>query len=212
MNPSFYSQGDSSEYGAEAIAQQAIFIASTSSKNNNYSTDTVRIVRAQPAVSMSFGQPSVKQMPAPEARPGNVEHNDNMTPATKDLLDARLETIEVRIDARMGRIEELIGDTRREIDLMRQESKADNKSTRATMIVTGISSVFAIVLGIAAFNATVLSNMVASFESGKNTASAQAASEKALIEATKALEAATEKAKQATSNPAPPAPTGQPQQ
>lgn len=140
------------------------------------------------------------------------QHNLPMDAVTKDLLDARLETIEVRIDARMGRIEELIGDTRREIDLMRQESKADNKSTRATMIVTGISSVFAIVLGIAAFNATVLSNMVASFESGKNTASAQAASEKALIEATKALEAATEKAKQATSNPAPPAPTGQPQQ
>ena len=38
--------------------------------------------------------------------------------------------------------------------------------------------------------------MVASFESGKNTAASQAAAEKSITEATKALEAATEKAKQ----------------
>lgn len=126
--------------------------------------------------------------PKLETRP----HNEGMNSVSKDLLDARLETIEVRMDARMARIEELIGDTRREIDLMRQESKIDNKSTRTTMIVTGISSVLAIVLGVGAFNATVLSNMVASFESGKNTASMQAT----LNEATKALEAATAKANQ----------------
>lgn len=132
---------------------------------------------------------------------GEPPHNDDMSTVSKELLDARLETIEVRMDARMARIEELIGDTRREIDLMRQESKVDNKSTRTTMVVTGISSALAIVLGVGAFNATVLSNMVASFESGKNTATMQTASEKALIEATKALEAATAKAVQQAASP-----------
>lgn len=123
--------------------------------------------------------------------------NEDMNTVSKDLLDARLETIEVRMDARMARIEELIGDTRKGIELMRQESRADNKSTRTTMIVTGISSVLAIVLGVGAFNATVLSNMVASFESGKNTASMLANSEKAIKEATQALIAAQAQANQA---------------
>lgn len=135
----------------------------------------------------------------PRTSDGEPPHNDDMSTVSKDLLDARLETIEVRMDARMARIEELIGDTRREIDLMRTESKADNKSTRTTMLVTGITSVLAIVLGVGAFNATVLSNMVASFESGKNTATLNTESEKALIAATKALEAATAKAQQVAS-------------
>lgn len=133
-------------------------------------------------------------------------YNDPMQNVSKDLLDARLETIEARMDARMAHIEGLVAniaqsqaDMRRELDSMRSESKADNKSTRTTMLVTGISSVLAIVLGVGAFNATVLSNMVASFESGKNTATLHAQSEKALIEATKALEAATAKAQQVAS-------------
>jgi high-affinity nickel permease len=42
------------------------------------------------------------------------------------------------------------------------------------MVVTAITSVLAIVLGIAAINATLLSNMVASFESGRNLSAAQA--------------------------------------
>ena len=128
---------------------------------------------------------------------GGNDDNENMNTVSKDLLDARLETIEVRMDARMARIEELIGDTRKGIELMRQESRADNKSTRTTMIVTGISSVLAIVLGVGAFNATVLSNMVASFESGKNPASMLANSEKAIKEATQALVAAQAQANQA---------------
>ena len=134
----------------------------------------------------------------------SIAYTENMQSVSKDLLDARLETIEVRMDARMTRIEELIGDTRHEIGLMRQESK----SIRTTMIVTGISSVLAIVLGVGAFNATVLSNMVASFESGKNTASMQAA----LTEATKALEAATAKSLSATQQAAPSPASAQSQQ
>jgi hypothetical protein len=117
------------------------------------------------------------------------QDNDGMNAVSKDLLDARLETIEVRMDARMARIE----DSLKAIASSQTEVLASNKSTRTTMIVTGISSVLAIVLGVGAFNATVLSNMVASFESGKNTAAMQAT----LTEATKALEVATAKAQAA---------------
>ena len=82
-----------------------------------------------------------------------------MNTVTNELLDAKLETIETRRDSRVASIERLIAETRQDI-----------KNLKMTMVVTGI----AVVLGIAAFNATVLSNMVAAFESGKNTAAAQA--------------------------------------
>lgn len=128
---------------------------------------------------------------------GLSSDNQDMGTVTKDLLDARLETIEARMDARMVRIEGMVSN----IGKSQDEVLASNKSMRTTIVVTGISSVLAIVGGIAAFNATVLSNMVASFESGKNTAASQAAAEKSITEATKALEAATEKAKQSSVRP-----------
>lgn len=45
---------------------------------------------------------------------------------------------------------------------------------KSIFLITAVSTVIAIVLGVAAFNATLLSNMVASFESGKSTAAVQA--------------------------------------
>jgi hypothetical protein len=94
-------------------------------------------------------------------------HNEGMsTPVTTDLLDAKLETIEAKMDARVQRIEDRCD----QIDRDMQDIKSEMKSMKWWMIGTGLS----VVLGIAAFNATVLSNMVASFESGKNTSAAQA--------------------------------------
>jgi high-affinity nickel permease len=55
-----------------------------------------------------------------------------------------------------------------------KETQASISSLKTTMVVTAITSVLAIVLGIAAINATLLSNMVASFESGRNLSAAQA--------------------------------------
>lgn len=74
------------------------------------------------------------------------------------------------MDARVARIEIKMDDFV-ESNKATQESI---KNLKNTVIVTGITSVIAIVFGVAAFNATVLSNMVASFESGKNTSAAQA--------------------------------------
>lgn len=56
---------------------------------------------------------------------------------------------------------------------IRAETRSAIEGLKTTVIVTAISAVLAIVLGVAAFNATVLSNMVATFEAGKNTSAAQ---------------------------------------
>lgn len=90
------------------------------------------------------------------------------TAPTREELDAKLELIETRLDSKVQRIED-------KMDGFLSASKETNdsiKSLKTTIIVTAISTVLAIVLGVAAFNSTVLSNMVASFESGKNTAQA----------------------------------------
>jgi hypothetical protein len=111
-----------------------------------------------------------------------------MTTPTREEIDATLETAEVRMDGRvaaieaningfMGRIEErsLRTDDRfARIENGLKETQASIRSLKTTMIVTAISSVLAIVFGIAAINATLLSNMVASFESGRNVSAAQA--------------------------------------
>lgn len=105
---------------------------------------------------------------------------------TRDELNAKLESVEARMDGRLasieakidgfiGRLEEKFGrmdDRMIRIENDLEGSKQDLKSLRTTIITTGIGSVLAIVFGVAAFNATVLSNMLASFESGKNTATA----------------------------------------
>lgn len=94
-----------------------------------------------------------------------IEHNDDMT-VSKDLLDAKLETIETRMDGRIATIEATITATNQKIDIL----SADVKSSRATIITTIVGAAFATAFGIGAFNATLLSNMVASYDSGKNTA------------------------------------------
>ncbi|NHZ96636.1 hypothetical protein F2P46_12920 [Massilia sp. CCM 8734] len=53
------------------------------------------------------------------------------------------------------------------------EIKADMKDLKKTVIITAITASLATVFGVAAFNATLLSGMISSFESGKNTARAQ---------------------------------------
>lgn len=97
-------------------------------------------------------------------------HTDNMsTSMNTELLDAKLQVIETRMDARIQRIEDKM-DAFVEAN---KETQASVKGLKLTLIVTAISTVLAIVLGVAAFNSTVLSNMVAAFESGKNTSAAQ---------------------------------------
>ena len=97
---------------------------------------------------------------------GGRPYDGIMNTVTNELLDAKLETIETRMDCRVASIERLVADS----IAATNETRQDIKNLKMSMVVTGI----AVVLGIAALNATVLSNMLAAFESGKNTASAQA--------------------------------------
>lgn len=104
-----------------------------------------------------------------------------------DYIDAKLEAAEARTEARVVRIESMVesfvrsnddfkqeireevNEFKRESELTRQEIRKENKSTRATVIVVSVSSVIAIVIGIAAFNATLTSNMIASYSQGQTT-------------------------------------------
>ena len=89
-----------------------------------------------------------------------------MNSPTREEFNAKLEAIETRMDARVASIERAVADA----IASARETRGDIKNLKWTIIATAIATV----LGIAAFNATVLSNMLASFESGKNTAAAQA--------------------------------------
>jgi hypothetical protein len=120
-----------------------------------------QFTRAVPEVP-SNGAPKAAQQP----------YNDDMDNVSRYELDAKLEAIEARMDSRIARIEDGI----QRISADSASIIADTKSLRSTMIITGVTTVVAIVLGVAAFNATMLSNMLASFESGKNTATAIAQS------------------------------------
>jgi hypothetical protein len=73
-------------------------------------------------------------------------------------MDERFRGMDERyksLDQRMGRVESSIS------------------SLKTTIIVTALSAVIAIVLGVAALNATMFSNMLAAFESGKDTSAIQ---------------------------------------
>lgn len=93
------------------------------------------------------------------------------TAPTREEFEAKLETIETKMDARVQRIEDKatrIEDDMKDIKSDMRDIKSEMKNMKWWMLGTGVS----VIIGIAAFNATVLSNMVASFESGKNTAQA----------------------------------------
>jgi hypothetical protein len=120
----------------------------------------------------------------PPARP----NDRRMTDFTRQELDAKLETVEARMDGRVaaiqasidgfvGRMEErsLRTDERfARIEEGQRDTQASLGSLKTTIITTAIATVLTIVLGVAAFNSTVLSSMTSSFEAGKNTIISQA--------------------------------------
>lgn len=104
-----------------------------------------------------------------------------MNDITREEFNAKLETIETKMDARVEivstKIEgfmaaQLERDKRLEAALSQitanhAETKSSISSMKNTLIVTAVTGVIAIVLGIAAFNATLTSNMLAAFQAGK---------------------------------------------
>ena len=89
---------------------------------------------------------------------------------TRDEMNAKLETIDARVDGRMRRGEDSMSFMIESI----REMRTALRNVQMTIIVTAIGATLTILLGLAAFNATLLSNMVASFDSGKGMASSLA--------------------------------------
>lgn len=105
------------------------------------------------------------------------EEVDAKLDAREARMDGRVASIEAKIDGFIGRLDERFArmdDRMTRIEASASQTQSAIGNLKTTTILTAISTVLAIVLGVAAFNATVLSNMVASFESGKATSAAQA--------------------------------------
>lgn len=90
---------------------------------------------------------------------GLLAHFDERAQRT----DERIEALSRRTDERFARLEDLLEKTQTAIS-----------NLKTTTIVTGISAVIAIVLGVGAINATLLSNMIAAFQAGGNMGATQA--------------------------------------
>lgn len=72
-------------------------------------------------------------------------------------------------DAQKSQVEAAKKEQLQAIGEAQKASTADMVSLKRTIAVAGIGTALTVLFGIAAFNATLLSNMMASFESGKNT-------------------------------------------
>jgi hypothetical protein len=97
-----------------------------------------------------------------------------MADMTREEVDAKLVANEARSDAQVAAILAKIDYILARMDEMQQQMrdqvrdlKASMNDLRKTVTITIISTGIAVVLGIGGINATLLSNMNASFESGK---------------------------------------------
>ena len=109
--------------------------------------------------------------------PGSGPHHQDMTTVTKDLLDAKLETIETRMDARISSIEtkidhfiEKVDERSNRLEASMAEVRSDSKSLRWWLAGTAVATI----LGVYGANVSMVQTMLASFESGKNISTAQA--------------------------------------
>lgn len=124
-----------------------------------------------------------------EAKPENLSEGYDQFPEitnkenvatidmTREEMTARLELVEARSDARLSRFEEridqAIGEVRRDRAELKEDFRSlssEFKSSKFQIIVAMIGTGVAVVVGISQLNGTILSNMVATFESGKTTA------------------------------------------
>lgn len=106
-----------------------------------------------------------------------------MNGISREEIEARLEASEARgaaqfasIDGKFDAVYARLDHHSERMDRLEQALNALTStvaSLKSTMILTGISSVITIMLGTAGFNAALLANMTAAFESGKNSAEVQ---------------------------------------
>jgi len=102
---------------------------------------------------------------------------------TRPELDAKLELIETRMDGRIERIQSLLERVREDASETRslmREIRSDNKSTRWTVVITGLTFVLTVVgaaiasvIAINSANISLSQTLAAMFESGRNAGQAQ---------------------------------------
>ena len=109
----------------------------------------------------------------------DVGESDTMNAMTREEMTARLELVEAKADARLGRVEErmdqAIAEMRRESAQLLQafkEERGDRRSEMRNLKLTIITTGIAVVLGLGAANVSMVQSMLASFESGKSSATA----------------------------------------
>jgi len=112
----------------------------------------------------------------------DLPHSNFMTDITREEFNAKLETIEVKMDARVesvsAKIEGFLAvqvERDKRLDAVIAQISKDNGETKSsissmktTLIVTAVSTVLAIVLGVAGFNTALTSNMLGAFQLGKS--------------------------------------------
>mgnify|MGYP003577944266 FL=1 len=116
---------------------------------------------------LHFSPSRRRQRQTPHQRTNDVQ---SAAAPTRDEINAKLETIDARIDGRMRRGEDSMSFMIESI----REMRTALRNVQMTIIVTAIGATLTILLGLAAFNATLVSNMVASFSSGRGMASSLA--------------------------------------
>jgi hypothetical protein len=106
-----------------------------------------------------------------------AEEHDKARDAKLDLrdkvLDAKFELRDKVLDAKFAHMEERWRQTNFRVDEIASEMK-DVKRTLSNQRYWIVGTAVGAVLGVGAFNATVLSNMIAAFESGQSISTAQA--------------------------------------
>lgn len=109
----------------------------------------------------------------------DVAESVHMTGMTREEMTARLELVEAKADARLARFEErldqAISEMRRESSDLKQEFKeerTDRRSEMRNLKLTIVTTGVALVVGLWAANISMVQTMLASFESGKSSATA----------------------------------------
>ena len=110
-------------------------------------------------------------------------YTKNMNDITREEFNAKLETIEAKMDARVESVSAKIegflaaqAERDKRLDGVLAQIGKDNGETKTsigsmktTLIVTAVSTVLAIVLGVAGFNTALTSNMLSAFQLGKSS-------------------------------------------
>lgn len=118
---------------------------------------------------------TIKKLNATASPPTTGESEIPMNAVAREEFEAKLQAIEARMDARVASIDGKFEAMLARIQSMNEtlvETKAAFNSVKTTVVVTGVSAVLAVLFGIASFNASLLNNMISSFDSGRETASA----------------------------------------